>query len=448
MENNLKMTEGNPLRLIFLFALPLMLGNIFQQLYIVVDTAIVGQGVGIQALAALGTVDWLNWLATGTAIGYTQGFSVRIAQKYGEKDFDGLKRVVAHSAKLTIYIAIIFTILSELGLPLFLYLLRVPSDLIGMGSLYTRILWGGFIFVMIFNYGSAVLRAIGDSKTPLMAMIVACVTNILLDVLFVFYFKWGIAGAAIATVTAQCLSGIVCAYKIYRTPELHFNLSHLKDETYLTGYLARLGTPIAAKNLVITVGGMTIQTVVNGFGMAFIAGFTASNKLFGLLEIAAVSYGYALTTYVGQNYGANKLSRIKEGMNAGILLSIVTAILIGMIMFVFGRDITMLFIASDDPNILTIAGDTAYLYLCTMAACLPGLYLIYAFQAGLNGMGNTMVSMSSGFIEFSIRASLAIIIGIIGYENAIFGAEVSAWIGAMIYLGYHYFKEIKKLNIN
>ena len=447
MKNNTNMTEGKPLRLIFFFALPLMFGNIFQQLYTVVDTAIVGQGVGMQALAALGTVDWLNWMATGTALGYTQGFSVRIAQNYGRKDYEGLKRTLAHSARLTIIIAIIFTLLGELGLPLFLYLLRVPSDLISMASLYTRILWGGFIFVMFFNYCSSVLRAIGDSKTPLVAMIVACITNIILDILFVLCFHWGIVGAAIATITAQCVSGFVCAVKIYRTPELYFNRSHLKEESYITGDLVRLGTPVAAKNLIIAIGGMTIQTVVNGFGIAFIAGFTASNKLFGLLEIAAVSYGYALTTYVGQNYGANKLERIKEGMNVGILLSIITSIIIAIFMFIFGRDITMLFISSDNPELLIEAGDTAYLYLCVMAASLPALYLIYAYQAGLNGIGNTMVSMTSGFIEFFIRAILAVIIGIIGFESAIFGAEVAAWFGSTIYLGYYYYKEMKQLKM-
>lgn len=317
-----------------------------------------------------------------------------------------------------------------------------------MASLYTRILWGGFIFAMFYNYCSSVLRAIGDSKTPLIAMIIACITNIGLDVLFVFYFKWGIAGAAIATIVAQCMSGLVCLYKIYKTPILHFNKSHLNEEPYVTGDLARIGTPIAAKNLIIAVGGMTIQTVVNGFGMAFIAGFTASNKLFGLLEIAAVSYGYAVTTYVGQNFGANLLHRIKEGMKSAIALSIITSLIICIIMFVFGREITMIFISSEDPESMIIAGNTAYLYLCTMAASLPALYLIYVYQAALNGMGNTIVSLVSGFIEFFIRAILAFIVGMIGFENGIFGAEVSSWIGSMLYLGYHYYRAIKKLNIN
>lgn len=446
MSKNINMTEGKPLKLLFYFALPLMFGNIFQQLYTVVDTAIVGQGVGMQALAALGTVDWLNWMLIGIAQGYTQGFSVRISQNYGRKDMDGLRKTIAHSARLSIGIAIIFTILGELGLPLFLYLLRVPNNLTEMASLYTRILMGGFSAVVFYNYCSSVLRAIGDSKTPLIAMIIAALTNIVLDIIFVFSFDFGIAGAAIATVIAQCLSGAICALKIYKTSELHFNSDHMNNDSYISGDLIRIGTPIAAKNLIIALGGMVLQTVVNGFGMAFIAGFTASNKLYGLLEIAAISYGYAVTTYVGQNFGANKIERIKEGMKSATFLSIITSIMIAILMYIFGRNITMLFISSEDPTLMIEAGNTAYLYLCVMATSLPVLYLLYVYQAALQGMGNSVITMISGMIEFVIRSSLAISIGIIGYENGIFGAEVASWIGAAIYLIFNYKKKIKTFN--
>lgn len=440
MNKNLNMTEGNPLKILFLFALPLMFGNIFQQLYTVVDTAIVGQGVGMEALAALGTVDWLNWMLIGIAQGYTQGFSVRIAQKYGRKDIEGLKKTIGQSAKLSIYIAIIFTLLGELGLPLFLKLLRVPNELIGMATLYTRILMGGFSAVVFFNYCSSVLRAVGDSKTPLIAMIIAAITNILLDMLAVFVLNWGIAGAALATVFAQCLSGVICAIKIFNTSELHFGKEDMKSDSFVFEDLIRIGSPIAAKNVIIALGGIILQTVVNGFGMAFIAGFTASNKLYGLLEIAAISYGYAVTTYVGQNFGANQLTRIKEGMKSATFLSIITSILIAIIMIVFGRHITMLFISSDVEELVVVASNTAYLYLCVMAIFLPVLYLLYVYQAALQGMGNTVISMISGIIEFVIRSDLAILIGSLGYEYGIFSAEVSAWVGAAIYLIYHYYK--------
>jgi len=214
MTKTINMTQGHPAKLLFTFALPLMFGNIFQQLYTVVDTAIVGRGVGMDALAALGTVDWLNWMMLGIAQGYTQGFSVRISQKYGEGDADGMRHLIAQSAVLASGIAILATILSQAGVPLFLWILRVPTELRGMAELYTRMIMGGFAATMYFNYCSSVLRAVGDSRTPLKAMIAASVTNIVLDCVAVFVLGWGIAGAAAATIFSQFVSGSICAVTV------------------------------------------------------------------------------------------------------------------------------------------------------------------------------------------------------------------------------------------
>ena len=438
------MTKGNPMKLLFFFALPLMFGNVFQQLYTVIDTAIVGRGVGMDALAALGTVDWLSWMLLGIAQGFSQGFSVRISQKYGERDMAGLKYIVGQSARLSVLIAIVCVVLSQTGLTLLLDLLRVPAELRGMAGLYTRILFAGFPAVMFFNYCSAVLRAIGDSKTPLKAMITASIINILLDVFTVFILKWGIAGAAGATVVSQCLSGVICAVKISKTPELHFEKEHLQLQSNMSRNLMKMGAPIAAKNIIVALGGIVIQMIVNGFGMSFIAGFTASNKLYGLLEFAALSYGFAVTTYVGQNYGAGDLERIKTGMKVAIKLALTTAVLIATIMILFGRPITMLFISSDVPAMAAAAGDTAYLFLVVMSVSLPILYLLYIYQAALQGMGNTVVSMISGSIQLVLRVSGAIIIGITGYENGIFGAEVIAWFGGAMFLMLTYYRTIHK----
>lgn len=445
MKRNLDMTEGKPLKLLFFFALPLMFGNIFQQLYTVVDTAIVGRGVGMDALAALGSVDWLNWMLLGIVQGYTQGFSVRMSQKYGEGDTDGLKRLIGQSAMLCIIIALLCTFLSQAGLPLFFAMLRIPEDLKHMAELYCRIIMGGLPAVMFFNFCSSVLRAVGDSKTPLMAMITASVTNIILDCVAVFVLNWGIAGAAAATVTSQCLSGLLCSIRIWNTPQLHFRKKHMKPDSTLSANLIKIGTPVAAKNTIIALGGMTIQSIVNGFALSFIAGFTATNKLYGLLEIAAISYGYAITTFVGQNYGAARYDRIKDGMRSAVGLSVITSLLIAAVMFLFGRPITMLFISADDPSLVTAAGETAYQYLCCMAISLPVLYLLYVYSSALQGIGNTMATMVSGILEFVLRVSLATVVGITGYEAGIFGAEVSAWYGAAIFLMVSYYGNIKKL---
>ena len=447
MAENLNMTRGNPAKLLFTFSLPLMFANVFQQLYTVVDTAIVGQGVGVMALAALGTVDWLNWMFVGIAQGYGQGFSVRIAQKFGQGDIKGMQQVTGVSAVLCAIIAVLFTLLGQALLPSFLNLLQVPRNLQPMGSLYMRIMLAGFPLVMFFNYCSCVLRAVGNSKTPLIAMIIASFANIGLDALAVFVLDWGIAGAAAATVFSQCLAGAICALKIAKTPALRFSKQDMKLKKDLCKDLILIGSPVAAKNVIIALGGMVVQTVVNTFSLSFIAGFTATNKLYGLLEIAATSYGYAVTTYVGQNYGAMRLDRVKAGMKSATYLAIGTSLVIAAVMLLFGRPITMIFISRDDPALALAAGNIAYWYLSAMAVSLPVLYLLYVYQAGLQGMGNTVVPMLSGMLEFVLRVSLSFLVASTGFRYGIFGAEVSAWWGAAIFLilGYlrHYKKTIK-----
>ena len=445
MTKNLNMTQGKPLPLLFSFALPLMFGNIFQQLYTVVDTAIVGRGVGMDALAALGTVDWLNWMLLGLATGLTQGFSVRLSQKYGEGDLPALRLILGQSALLSAVIALLCVLLSQLAVPLFLNLLRVPVELRTMATLYIRILFGGFPAVMFFNFCSSMLRAIGDSRTPLVAMMVAALTNIALDALAVFVLDWGIAGAALATVFAQCLSGTICAVRIARTSILRFGKDDLAFDVPLSGSLLRLGLPVAVKNVIISIGGILLQSIVNGFGMAFIAGYTATNKLYGLLEIAALSYGYAVTTYVGQNYGAGEYTRIHKGVNTALLLCLATALAIALVMIAFGRSITGLFLSADDPAVLAQAADTAYRYLCVMAFALPALYLLYAYQSALQGLGQTAIGLIVGTLELCLRVGFALVSGAIGWAEGLFAAEVSAWIGAAILLCIVYYRHIRRL---
>ena len=444
MSKTINMTQGNPLKLLVTFALPLMLGNVFQQLYTVVDTAIVGRGVGMDALAALGCVDWLNWMMLGIAQGFTQGFSVRIAQKFGQGDGKGLRMFMGQSVIATAALAMLCVLVGQLALPLFLEFLRVPEALRDMAKLYTRILFAGLPAVFFFNYCSAMLRAVGDSKTPLIAMVVAAVSNIVLDMVAVFLLGWGIAGAAIATILAQCLSGVICVVKISHTPQIRFGKSDLALNREVLSNLLKIGVPAAGKNLVIAVGGMTVMTVVNVFGTTFIAGVTASNKLFGLLEVAALSYGYAITTYVGQNYGAMRLDRIVKGMKSAAVLALATSLVIAAMMFLFGRAIIMLFISTENPAEAVVAADYAYRYLCVMAGSLPFLYALYLFLSALQGLGDTVRTMISGGVELLVRVGVAAAVAITGHATGIFWAEVGAWMGATAYLGYHYYKRIKR----
>ena len=446
MGRTLNMTSGNPTRLLFSFALPLMFGNIFQQLYTIVDTAIVGRGVGMLALAALGTVDWLNWMMLGIAQGFTQGFCIRMAQKFGAQDIDGLKQTLGTSILLTAMVAVAGTLISQLGLPVFLRWMQVPDYLTQSATLYSRIIMGGFAAVCFYNLCSSTLRAVGDSKTPLIAMGIASVTNIVLDLLAVFILKWGIAGAAAATVFSQVLSGILCAVKIWQTPELRFQKHHLTLDLQSAKDLMGIGIPAGAKNVIIAVGGMVVQTVVNSFdSMSFIAGFTATNKLYGLLEIAALSYGYAVTTYVGQNYGANLIPRIRSGVRSANMLALLSSVVIAGVMLLFGREITMLFISREDAALALEAGNTAYRYLCLMSASLPILYLLYVYMSALQGMGNTIAPMWSAAFELFIRLMVSFAVARIGYRNGIFWAEVGAWYGGAITQALGYFLQMRKI---
>ena len=444
MSNTINMTQGKPFRLLFSFAVPLMFGNVFQQMYTVADTAIVGQGVGLSALAALGSVDWLNWMMLGIAQGFTQGCSVRISQKFGEGDHDGLRHLVGQSAVLSAAVALICMLVGHLGLPVIFYLLHVPSEVYHLAETYSRIIFTGLPAVFFYNYCSAVLRAVGDSKTPLKAMIIASFVNIILDCITVFGLGWGIGGAAFATVIAQCLSGSICAVRIWKTPELHFAKTSLRTDVPTSINLIRIGIPAAAKNIIIAIGGMVVTAIVNHFSMSFIAGFTATNKLFGLLEIAGISYGYAVTTYVGQNIGAERPDRVKTGMRAACILTVLTSFVISAFMIIFGRAITMLFISSDNPELMTAAGNTAYSYLVALSIFLPVLYLLHAYLAALQGLGNTVITMNSGIVEFLVRIVVSAIVGYTGYEAGIYAAEIGAWFGAVIYLMLNYKRIIKK----
>ena len=446
MARTLNMTTGSPTRLLFSFALPLMFGNIFQQLYTIVDTAIVGRGVGMNALAALGTVDWLNWMMLGIAQGFTQGFCIRMSQKFGARDPDGLKQTLGTSILLTAMLAAVGTLVSQLGLPLFLTWMQVPDYLRQDAILYSRIIMGGFPAVCFYNLCSSTLRAVGDSKTPLTAMVVAAVTNILLDILAVFYLGWGIAGAAAATVFSQLLSGVLCALKIAATPELRFRKQHLTMELHMAKDLMAIGIPAGLKNIIIAVGGMIVQTVVNSFdSVSFIAGFTATNKLYGLLEIAALSYGYAVTTYVGQNYGAGLLPRIRSGVRSANGLALLSSLVICAVMLLFGRPITMLFISREDMALALEAGNTAFQYLRLMSVSLPVLYVLYVYMSALQGMGNTVAPMYSAVFELAIRLTVSLIVARIGLQNGIFWAEVGAWYGGAATQALGYFLQIRKI---
>ena len=438
------MTTGRPAPLILTFALPLMVGNMFQQLYTVVDAMVVGRFLGVSALAALGAADWLNWMMLGITQGFAQGFAIPMAQEFGAGRHDRLRQAVGAAAILAACLALALVGLGQAAVDPILRLLQTPDDIIGGSRLYLRIMYSGIPLVMSFNLLSGVLRSLGDSKTPLRAMITASVTNISLDLLFVTVFRWGIAGAAAATLIAQGVSGLFCLRHILKVDILRLTKDDFRLRISRCAHLMALGAPMAFQNCIISVGGMILQGVINGFGVLFIAGYTATNKLFGTLELAAISYGYAMITYVGQNLGAGKTRRIRQGVRAALLIALATSALVAAVMLLFGRTIVGGFI-SGTPDEVEQAVSIAYHYLAVMACCLPVLYLLHVVRSTLQGMGNTVLPMVSGIMEFCMRTGVALLLSRIIGGAGVFYAEVSAWLGADIVLVTSYLVAMKRL---
>lgn len=432
------LTEGSPVRLILTFALPLMLGNVFQQLYTIVDTAVVGQVVGVQALAALGAADWLNWLVLSVMQGLAQGFSILMSQYFGAKDHRQLSRSVGASVGLCAIAAGLVLLVSQLCARPVLMLLNTPEGILGDSLLYLRIVFGGIPIITAYNLLASILRALGDSKTPLYAVVVATVVNIALDLLFVMGFHWGIAGAAGATVIAQGVSTVYCFLAVRKITVLRLEKRDLLPGRDMTPTLLRLGLPVALQNGIISVGGMVVQSVVNRYGMLFIAGFTATNKLYGLLEIAATSYGYAVTSFVGQNLGAKLLKRIKSGMRSAAVIALLTSAVIALCMLVFGRAFLGLFI-SGTPEEAEASMAIGYHYLAVMSLCLPVLYMLHIYRSALMGLGDTVVPMASGFMEMVMRIGIALLLPLAIGQEGIFYAEVGAWTGAAAVLVAAYY---------
>ena len=368
-----------------------------------------------------------------------------MAQEFGAGNQEKLRKTVGASVVLALLSAVVLFALDQLFAKPLLLLLNTPEEILPHALLYLRIIYAGVPVVMVYNLLATILRSLGDSKTPLHAMIAACFTNIALDLLFVMVFHWGIAGAAVATVLAQICSGLFCLMRLRKITFLKLNRSHLRLERHMAVKLLKLGFPTAAMNIIIAAGGLIIQTVVNGFGVLFIAGFTASNKMYGVLEIASTSYGYAVSTYVGQNLGAGKLDRIKKGMRAAIGLAIVTALVITAIMLLFGRNILSLFI-SGTPQQIEETMKVAFGYLSVMSVCLPVLYLLYVFRSATQGMGNTLLPMMSGIMELIARLSAVLTLPNLIGEKGVFYAEVLAWMGAVVILVPSYFVTLRKVS--
>lgn len=445
--NTKDMTKGRPAKLLFFFAVPLMLGNLFQQFYTMVDTVIVGQGVGVEALASLGAADWLNWMFLGLATGLAQGFSILFAQYYGAGDMRSLGNAIGNAIGLTIIWAVALTAFGEGFLRLFLDLLNTPENIYDGACIYLRIMLGGIPIILGYNLAAALLRALGDSKSPLIAMVIAACVNIVLDLLFVMVFHWGIPGAAVATVIAQGISCLYCVLVIRKIRLFQVRREDFRLKAELVLRLMTLGIPIMFQNTVISVGGMVVQYVINGFGFLFVAGFTATNKLYGLLETAAISFGFSITTYAAQNRGAGNYGRIVKGMRCAVVMALATSLVVSAVMLLFGKPILSLFISGEQGQTEEVLA-IAYHYLTIMSLFLMILYALHVYRCALQGLGDTIIPMVSGIAEFLMRVTAALLLPLAIGQEGIYYAEILAWVGAAAILVTAYYIRIRRLQSN
>lgn len=437
-----RLTEGNPFRQIFRFALPLMFGSIFQQIYTFADTMIVGRKLGMEALAALGGTEWLSFLVFGAIQGMTGGFGIIIARFFGAQDERGAKKAIRCAGILSGFWAVVILAAGELAAGFLLKLLKTPDGAYAMALLYLRWIYAGIPVTFAFWMEAAILRAFGDSKTPFFATALSCVCNVLMDLWFVMGLEWGISGAAAATLISQLLS-FVFAHGQRLRRQRDFVKQNEKAAVNERGKPAEwapvmkeqlcLGVPLALQSVITAAGGLAVQAAVNSFGIVFVAGYTAANKLYGLLEMAASSYGHATSAFVSQNLGAQKGGRIRQGMRSAVLLGFLTAAAMSAVMLLAGREILLCFLAGEAETVrqsLAIGEQ----FLGVLAVFFGLLYLLYILRAGIQGLGNGWIPMFSSLLQLLMRVGCAFFLTRrIGYAGLFWG-EIAAWACADAFL--------------
>ena len=432
------MTTGNPTKLILSFSLPLILANVGQQLYMIADAAIVGRGIGVKALAAVGATDWSYWVILWTITTMTQGFATFVSRYFGERDFGKMNKAIAMSCLLSAGMAVVLTVAGLALTRPVLELLKTPEDILDDSMIYLSTLIAGSLAVAGYNMTASILRAFGDGKSPLIAMVIAAVLNVGLDLVSVFLLDWGVFGAAMASVTAQLVAFIYCFVRILKVEYVKLDRGAIHPDGRMIRELLAFGLPLALQYMVINASGMILQSTVNLQGSIFVAGYTANNKVYGLLECSAISLGFAATTFFSQNYGAKQLDRFRAGMRSTIGIGIGMALAVGGLMALFGRQLLNLFIDSAEVDAAQ-ALEISHRYLMTMSASLIILFLIYAYRSALQSVGSSIPSMISGFTECGARVLVAKGLFLWMGQEVLYFSEPVAWLGSLVFIAGAYY---------
>lgn len=436
------MTQGSPIRLIIAFFIPLMLGMLFQQFYSMMDTIIVGRFLGVHALAAVGSTNSINFMIIGFCMGVCNGFAIPVAQQFGAKDYKTLRAYVANGIFLTAVFALVMTIVVCLLCRNILQWMNTPDDIIDGAYNYIFIIFIGIPVIYLYNILSGFIRSLGDSKSPLVFLIISSLLNIVLDLVLILNFDLGVAGAAWATVISQGISGVLCLCYIRKKYEI---LQLAKDEWKINKncikVLCNMGIPMGLQYSITAIGSVILQKAVNTLGSTAVASVTAANKVGTFFCCPFDAMGSTMSTYAGQNLGARKLERVTKGVLSCCLIGFVYSIAAFGILFFFGTQMALLFIDANEVAIL----DNVRLYLLVGSAFYFPLALVNIMRFTIQGLGYGKLAIVAGVCEMFARAIVgAFLVPVAGYIGACF-ASPSAWVFADLFLIPAYVSIMKSL---
>lgn len=425
------LTTGRPWRVILAFSVPLLIGNVVQQLYQVVDTIVVGRELGVNSLAAVGATGSLLFLLLGFAWGMTSGFAIPTAQAFGAKDYAAVRRSVAAGTILSAIASVLITVGGPLAAEPILVLMRTPPELLAEATLFTQVSFLGAGATMFFNYLSAVIRAIGDSKTPLVFLSIACGLNVVLVIVLVGPVQWGVAGAALATVVAQAVSVVLClVFMIKRMPVLHVRREDWRVSRAELAEHLRLGLPMGFQASIIAIGTLVVQVALNVLGTNAIAAYTAATRVDSLATALLASLGLAVSMYVAQNFGGRRPDRIRSGVKQAIWMSLIAAVALGVILIAFGTYLVRLFVGDGSDEVVELA----HLMLVINGLTYSLLAVLFVVRGALQGLGQAMIPTITGVVELFMRVGAAVVLGaVLGFAGVALSNPL-AWIGAVVIL--------------
>ena len=436
------MTVGSPMKLILRFFFPLLLGMLFQQFYNMADTMIVGKFLGAKALAAVGGTGSINFMIIGFCMGVCNGFAIPVATSFGAEDESSLRKYVANSAWLSIVFSIVTTVIVCVFCRKILIGMDTPSDILEDSYNYIFVIFLGIPVIYLYNLLSGILRSLGDSKTPLYFLIISSLLNIVLDLVAILVLNMGVGGAAWATIISQGISGVLCLlYIIKNYPILKIKKEEWRPDWKFMKMLCMMGIPMGLQYSITAIGSVILQTAVNSLGSMAVAAITAGNKINGLFCCTFDAMGSTMATYAGQNVGAKKLDRVTEGIKACSMIAIVYSIVACIILTVFGKELSLLFLDQSETQIIE---NSALLLKWTSVFFFP-LALVNIIRFTIQGMGFGNLAIFAGVSEMVARSVVGFVfVPMFGYIAACFAGPV-AWIMADMFLIPAYFYVLKRL---